>query len=307
MLDLESVYWASEDKEKLIKTFSGLGFQVTSSMRANYCQSIFFGPESIEIFSNKEKPELAGEKKQVDSGVVAIGFESDHIASDYRRIKNLANDIQKPYRGKGGSDNIPLWTGFNLPSNVAPAISGSVVMNSPQCFEKLAKEQLPVAHGNTCFGIEGVHLFCADPQDAANQWARVLSRNPAGLKWNELAKTSGKRFQVGHHFFDVLATKSGSQDGVFMLTLKVADLEKAKSMSLAAGAEVLPCENRDGFIISPNFTGGIALRMVRTYWKRYLPPITKNFPYGRRTDHFRPLGGANSTTLNEGFDDNWKY
>ena len=87
----------------------------------------------------------------------------------------------------------------------------------------------------------------------------------------------------------------------------MTDLELAQKICKKAGASVYPCQNRDGFIVSPTYAGGPAIRFIRAFWRRYLPLINENFPQGRRTDKFRPLGGANSTTLEEGFDDNWNY
>jgi hypothetical protein len=92
-----------------------------------------------------------------------------------------------------------------------------------------------------------------------------------------------------------------------MMTIKVTDIELARAQAKAAGAQIINCHNRDGFIVPSEFTGGPALRFIRSFWKRYYPVINDFFPEGRRPDKFRPLGGANSTTLQDDFRDNWKY
>jgi hypothetical protein len=321
MLQFESVFWVTKNKEALLKKFQTLGFNSGPSTRDPKSQAVYFGPEAIEIASSQDglvtlsDQDALASFTQKGDGIFGIGLYSDDIVSDYRRARDLGKDIEKPRRATDSQKDIPIWTGFNLPSEVTPSLRAWVVMNSKQVLEQQSRETLPVTHPNTCFGIEAVHMVCEDPEAYAISYGKLFQKQSARLQWNDLGKTQGKRFQTGFRFFDILMgvpgnpmmAATGNRDGVFMLTLRVADLEKAKEMAVAAGANVVPCNSRDGFIIPSEFTGGPSLRMVRTYWKRFLPVINDNYPYGRRTDEFRPLGGAYSSTLEDGFEDNWKY
>ncbi|CAM6005657.1 unnamed protein product [Sphagnum balticum] len=281
--------------------------------------AIPFGPEAIELFDGGESLSTLSDREGLDEflakgdGIFGIGLESDNIANDYKRLQTLAGKLEKPRKARDAAHDMPLWVGFSIPSLLTPLLKAWVVMNSPAVLEEQAKEQLPMTHPNTCFGLESVHLIGPDPEAAGMQWGRLVEKHIAGLQWNELGKSSGKRLQSGERFFDILTSKpellqaAQGRQGVFMLTLKVTDLELARLTAQKAGATPIPCTSRDGFIVPASFTGGPALRFVRAYWKRYLPVINSNFPLGRRKDKFRPLGGANTSTLIDGFEDNWKY
>jgi hypothetical protein len=322
MLRFESVFWATKNKSELIKKLSALGFSVGPSQRDPLTQCIYFGPETIEIFSQEDSLSTLNEVHGVEEflskgdGIFGIGLESNHITNDYRRIQKLAGTLGKPRQGKdiqGKTEAVPLWTGFTLPEKLTPLVKAWAVMNSNDVLRKQGRDILPATHTNSAFGIEAIHLTAQKGNEAALAWGSLVQKHVSGLKWNELEKSEGHRLQVGERFFDVidskpsLAQSAHSREGVFMLTIKVRDLEGMTEMAKKAGATPLPCSNRDGFLVASEFTGGPTLRFVRSAWKKYMPVLTENYPYGRRTDHFRPLGGADSTTLIAGFEDNWKY
>ena len=320
MLRFESVFWATQNKEQLAQKLAALGFKVQPSVRDPHSLAIYFGPETIEIFSKNEELTSLSDRSGLEGfmdhgeGIYGIGLESDNIADDYRRMMKKGQ-LEKPRRAKDAKDNIPLWTGFSIPSALTPLVRAWVVMNSPTALQAQAKDMCPHTHANTCFGLESIQLVSGNPEEDCAKWGELVERQSAGLQWNEMAKTSGRRLQSGERFFDVLknvpsspiAQAAGGRNGVFMLTLKVTDLEMAKAKCEAAGMKTTRCTSRDGFVVPSEYTGGPALRFVRAYWKRYLPVINATYPFGRRTDQFRPLGGAYSTTLEEGFADNWKY
>jgi len=303
-----------------VKKLESLGLSVTTSVRDGaHAKSVDFGSEAIEIFSENEKlntldhvDDLATFLKEGE-GIYGVALESDHIAQDYKRLTESKVPLQKPRVAKDQNQDIPLWTGFTLPVSTTPLTHGWVVMNSPGVLNAQAKQILPLAHPNTCFGIEAIHLISPDPQVVATQWGALVEKPVSGVQWNDIDVTSGKRIQIGDRFLDCLKETQGllkishGRRGPFMLTLKVVDLELARGLAQKAGANPKPCTSRDGFYIDSSFTGGCALRFVRTFWKRYLPMVSSNYPLGRRVDKFRPLGGANTSTLTDGFEDNWKY
>jgi len=193
-----------------------------------------------------------------------------------------------------------------VPQTLTPLLASWVVMNSPSVLHEQTKSVLPLTHPNTCFGIEGIHVQAHDPEPIATAMGHLVERPSSGIQWKDLVNTEGKRIQAGERFFD--AVKGQGREGVFMLTLKVTNIEELKVTCQKAGAKTTPCNNRDGFIVDGEFFGGgPAVRFVRNSWKRYFPTINDSFPSGRRTDLWRPLGGAYSTTLSDGFGDNWKY
>lgn len=320
MLRFESVFWATRNSIELQKKFTQLGFNVQTSIRDPHTKAVYFGPEAIEIFSGDQELATLKTLGEVDSfldqgdGIYGIGLESDNIVSDYKRLA-LNHTLEKPRKAIDTESKNSVWAGFSLPREATEFANAWIFMNAPQVLKGQAQQILPLKHPNTCFGVESIHIAVQDPDNASKKWAQILSKNPAGLNWNELAKTSGKRFQLGERFFDLLkpvpnsalSQAANNRDGVFMLTLKVVDLVAMKDYCLAAGLTVTPCQTRDGFVVPSSFLGGPALRFVRAFWKRYVPTINDFYPYGRRPDSFRPLGGANSTTLSDDFSDNWKY
>jgi hypothetical protein len=311
MLRFESVFWASKNTSELTKRLESLGLNCTPSSREPNVKAVDFGSEAIEIFPENEK--LATLEKHEGVGVIGAGLESDHISDDYKRLKSLNIALEKPRRAKDTDSDLPLWTGFSLPPSATPLTNAWIVMNSPTVLAVQSKSTLPLTHPNTCFGIEGLHLITSDPIAAATKWGSLMEKPVSGIQWNEISQTSGKRIQIGERFLDFLTEtpalldEASKHQGAFMLTLKVVDLELARALAQKAGANPKPCTSRDGFYIESNFTGSCALRFVRAYWKKYIPAINSNYPFGRRVDKFRPLGGADSSTLQDGFEDNWKY
>jgi hypothetical protein len=320
MLRFESVFWAANDRAQLSKRLETLGFEISASVRDSHTSAIYFGPEAIEIFSKNDTLSTLADQKGLKEfasqgeGIFGLGLESDDIADDYRKLSTVGQ-LDKPRLAKEADKGIPLWTGFSLPQTMTPTLRAWVVMNSPQVLHQQAKDVLPVQHPNTCFGIEAVHMVSQAPESAAESWGKIMARQSAGLHWNELARTTGRRIQAGDQFLDFitvqpstsLAQATHDREGVFMLTLRVTDLELAKNLMKAQGVKPLPCANRDGFIVSGEYTGGPALRFVRSYWKRYLPLINDTYPFGRRTDYWRPLGGAYSSTLEQGYVDDYNH
>ncbi|MDZ4678703.1 MAG: hypothetical protein SGI74_14490 [Oligoflexia bacterium] len=319
MLQFESVFWGTKNSLQLIKKLKALGFSTLPSTRDPGAQSIYFGPESIEIFDSQQTLLTLGDQQQLNEhlksgdAIIGLGLESDNIARDYHRLKTVY-PLEKLRSAKDTQKNVPLWYGFTVPDTTL-GLNTWVLMNSPQVLQQQASEMLPLKHPNTCFGIEGIHILIKDFESASAKWSQVLEKQNSGIQWAELGKTHGKRLQAGDRFLDLLektndtdlTRAANGREGVAMLTLKVADLEQAKALALASGASVINCNNRDGFIIPSEFTGGPALRIIRAFWKRYLPVLNDFFPQGRRPDKFRPLGGVNTTTLTDDFSDNWKY
>jgi hypothetical protein len=316
MLKFESVFWASKDPSTLIKKLSALGFTMQASKRDSHCQSVYFGPESIEVFGAADSLVL-GDTSSVSSflgqgdGVYGIGLESRHIGEDYHRLKKNMK-LGEPRAAKDENSGIPLWYGFSLPD--ISGLKAWVVTNSPKELQWQGQETLPLRHPNSCFGIEGIHFVSRNPKEAIHSVAKIVDRQDAGFQFNEFVKADGHRVQAGDRFMDAIHLNNDAvgemtrgQERIYMVTLRVADLELAKSMAIKAGAKVIPCQTRDGFIISHEFTGGPAIRLVRHFWKRYLPEVSEFYPLGRRTDKFRPLGGANSTSLKKGFEDDWSF
>jgi hypothetical protein len=304
MLRFESVFWASKDSENLKKRLSAIGFLVSPSRINPEKNNLFFGPESIELVSADEK-----------EGITGIGLATSDIAHDFERVKKMNSKVGKPERAKTTTSHVPDWFAFDLPSELTPNLNARAVMQSNQFLELQTRETLPALHSNTCFGIEAVHFLSVLPETLIKKWSDLLEKSVAKLQWSEMSSAAAWRLQTNERFFDVvtlekdskLSKASREQEGIFMITLKVTDLELAKEICKKAGAQVLNCQNRDGFIVPTEFTGGPALRFARAFWKSYLPEVTSNYPDGRRTDAFRPLGGANTSTLQTGFQDDWSY
>jgi hypothetical protein len=306
MLRFESVTWATQNSKSLKSKLESLGFLVNSSRREDLSENIFFGPDAIEIVP---------ENDAAREGVITIGLETDHIAQDYEKIKKRCPDVEKPRRSNNSIEGTPNWYGFNVPESLTSDASAWAVMNSNNVLKSQTNEILPLKHPNSSFGIEALHLVSKNSLESMKKWSQIFEKPFSHLKWNEIVKTDALRLQTNERFFDVLnldeksllSAGSGFRTGVFMLTIKVSDLELAKGICSAAGAKITECHNRDGFIVPHEFTGGPALRFVRTFWKRYLPKISENFPEGRRADKFRPLGGAHTSTLRSGFTDDWSH
>ena len=308
MLRFESIFWGTNNRDGLVQKLKSLGFDVKPSRRDPQSQSVFFGPEAMELVSINDKLVTLVDQGPRE-GVFAVGLESADIVSDYHRLQKLSDKaVGTPHGAKDATENIPLWFGFGLSPALTPGLLGWVVANSPAVLKRMSKETLPASHPNTCFGIEGIHLYCENPDTEGASWAKIAAKFSSGLQWSEGQKTQGRRLQTGDRFFDLLKLPgSGFKPGVFMVTIRVTDLEFAKEICTKAGANVEPCRSRDGFIVPGSFTGGPALRFVRSAWKAYLPAVSENFPKGRRRDQFRPLGGADTSTLTTGFKDDWTY
>ncbi|MCC6277016.1 MAG: hypothetical protein IT289_03760 [Oligoflexia bacterium] len=317
MLRFESIFWASSNPTNLKSRLESLGFEFGPSRRDPLSEAVYFGPESLEILSSKEQKILGGEINPSQQplngdGILGLTLESDHIGEDYQRLKELS--ITGTPRSAQSSDlSVPLWYGFGL-NQFVEGLSAWVVQNSPKELARLAQENLPNQHPNSCFGIEGIHLAHSSPQEAIKKVAKIIDRVDSGYTHHELVKTQGRRVQSGDRYIDAIALNheliseiTKNHAGIYMLTLRVVDLEKAKDMAVKAGAKITPCHNRDGFIVPSGFTGGPALRFVRHFWKRYLPTVPEYYPKGRRSDVFRPLGGAYSSSLTKGFEDDWSF
>lgn len=315
MLRFESVFWASQNKKGVAEKLKVLGFNVEPSAREPHALSVDFGPESLELSSPDEKLVTLHTDSGLPEGIWGLGLESDDLAMDYKRLLAQHKNLEKLRRAKDTEKEEPLWFGFNVPPDATPGLRAWVFMNSPFLVNQQALQILPHVHPNTCFGVESVALLVNNPEAFMSKWSEVTEKKAAGLHWNEMGKTTGCRIQAGNKFLDALqlspklplSAATGGREGVAMLTLKVTDLEAAKHNCQSAGAKVSSCTSRDGFIVDSSFTGGPALRFVRSFWVRYLPPNNKNFPFNRREDQFRPLGGSYTSTLESGFEDNWKY
>lgn len=285
MLRLGSLVWSAQDVQQLTSKFEKLGFDISSSPRHPENQCVYFGPDAIEL------------ENQGKDGIVELQFDSDDIAQDYKAIQQKGVKLDKPQVAM--NNNTPLWFGFDLPQEHTTEFKGSVVMDSPEAVVEQSKAILPLKHPNTCFGVESITVASAHPAEFAKSWSALTSRPCSQIAWNEMVKATGYRVLAGSKFIDCLQVQQTQP--VFMLTLKVTDLELAKEMCVKAGAKVVPCATRDGFIVP----GHPHIRFVRYAWTRYLPPTQKDFPFYRREDHFRPLGGAYTSTLTKGFEDSW--
>lgn len=289
MLKLNSLFWSHSDIASLSQKFQKLGFNISQSRRYPENQSIFFGPESIELSNDG------------DEGINKFEFASDDVANDYKLFLSEKVKLEKPKMAHPPGEKTPVWFGFNLPSDLTPFKSW-VVMDSPDVLKKKEAEILPLKHPNTVFGYESVTCATPNPQEFAEKWGKALKKPVSKLTWNEIHQAEGARVVAGEKFIDAI-TVDGMSEGIFMLTFKVVDLELCKDLCIKAGAKILNCKSRDGFIVpgTPN------IRFVRSFWRQYLPLTKLNFPFYRREDDFRSLGGVYTSTLEDGFQDNWKY
>lgn len=314
MRRFESVFWAVQEKSVLEKKLKALGFSFSPSRQESESTSeIFFGPDRITLVSQAQDTQTFKpgndflEYLKVGGGIYGLGIETDQIAHDYGHLKVISPDLEKPHKSGRSKENVPNWFSFSVPQELTPKLRTSILMNSNVVLNELTKETLPLTHENTCFGIEGVHVLSESPEEHAKKWALIFDQPISQLQWNEGKKAEGWRLQIGGKSIDFIKTEDLAHAGPFMLTLNVTDIERAKAICEKAGARLLKCQTRDGFIVPSDFTSGPALRFTRSFWKRYLPEVSKNFPEGRRTDQFRPLGGTNTTTLEAGFQDDWSY
>ena len=228
MLRFESVFWATQNRELLLEKLENLGFNISESRRDPAAKSIAFGPEAIEVYEPQDEISTLTDQSDLKSflkvgeGIFGIGLESDHITLDYQRFHKMTAQLEKPRKAKDAKKDVPLWLGFNLPSDIAPALKAWVVMNSPEILQEQAHTELPMIHPNTCFGIEAVHLFVKNPEEVGEKWSAIVEKPLSGLQWNEMGKTHGKRLQAGNRFFDILAlnpelsSQKAEREGVSM-------------------------------------------------------------------------------------------
>lgn len=306
MLRFESVFWASKDPAKTADLLTKLGLSSAPSLRDDGAKTFYFGPDAIRVVGLDTKLNTLTRPPKAE-GIYGLALESDDIKEDYALLQDRFKGLDKPSQAVTAKDKTPVWSGVNLPHGSTPGLATWAFANAPNRLENQAAVKLPKTHPNTCFGIESIQLLSNTPDTVIEGWQKALNIQPSGLKWNEVFESHGFRFQAGDRFLDIIAPSLGFEEGVFMLSLRVVDLEYAKDIAQKAGAETQSCRSRDGFIVPSSFTGGPALRFLRSYWKPYHPPVVSNYPNGRRTDEFRPLGGAHSTTLVEDFTPNWNW
>jgi hypothetical protein len=305
MLKLESVFWSTSNITSLTDRLAKLGFNITASTNEPGGKEIYFGPEAIELVASGA-PSAVFESTASHNGINAVALESELLATDFERLQKQFGGLDKFKKASDTASGEPLWYGVPLPETITPALRSWLVMHSPSAMERYQLlGNLPLQHPNTCWGIEGIHLISNNPEGSAAKWGSVVDMPVEGLQWNEMGRSQGKRIRPGDKFLDFVQPASGSpftqitkgQEGVFMLTLKVSDLEAYKATLKNQGITVLPCNTRDGFIVPPAEAGAPALRFVRTAWKKYDPVPVK----GRRLDHFRALGGVYVSSLEEGY------
>jgi len=306
MLKLESLFWTTTNMNSLEARLIKLGFKITPSTREPNGQEIFFGPEGIELLPSGSRSVLFENSHPQADAIYAVALESERLAVDYERLQKLFGGIEKFKKATHTANGEPLWYGCPLPETITPALRGWLVMHSPRIIERyLSIGDLPQQHPNTCWGIEGIHILTSNPEGLATKWSSVIEMPVEGLHWNEMGRSEGKRIRAGDKFLDFVSPGNHTEfsklasheNAVFMITLKIADLEGYKTYLQKKNMPLTACNTRDGFIVLPSETGGPAIRFVRASWKKFDPVPIK----GRRYDHFRSLGGAYVSTLEEGF------
>lgn len=295
MLKLNSLFWATNNVSGLCDKLQKIGFEVTDSHRYPENKAVYFGPDSFEIMKASEK---------TGQGIIGLEFESDDISNEYKAYQKTQTGLNKPMIAK--NETGVAWYGFYLPENATPGFETWVVMTEPSEMKKFDNQMLPLKHQNSAFGFEAVSFSTDKSDEVAKKWGKTLLKPTSGIAWSEIKKTSGHRVLAGDKFIDAVDF-GANHNGAFMLTVRVVDLELAKETCIKAGVKILDCSSRDGFIIEPSYFDGLYVRFVRHYWKRYLPLVKSNFPYYRREDKFRPLGGAYTSTLETGFEDDWTF
>ncbi len=303
MLKFNSVFWSSANIKKVASVFEKLGFDVSPSARYPQNLSVSFGNESIELVPSESGPT----SNQIgiipdQEGITGIELESDDIANDYKDYRKAKVDLEKPRSGSNHAEGAPLWYGFHLPDSMTPDLKAWIVMGSADYYKSLENKILPLKHPNTCFGIEALAVNSTLPDEFTTKWSSATGRPKSKFIWNEAGhKTEAGRLMLGGKFLDAV-------NGARMLTLKVTDLEFCKELCLKAGFKIQPCHSRDGFLVDMGSEGaGLTLRFVRTAWTKYIPPTRADIPFYRREDKFRPLGGADTSTLTAiGFEPHWE-
>ncbi|MBK9293953.1 MAG: hypothetical protein IPM57_05835 [Oligoflexia bacterium] len=295
MLKLNSLFWATNNVSELCSKLEKVGFNITDSHRYPKNKAVYFGPDSFEIMQASEK---------TGQGIIGLEFESDDIANEYKAFEKKFSHLNKPMIAE--TEKGVAWYGFYLTSEATPGFESWIVMTSPDEMKRFDNEILPRKHSNSAFGFEAVSFSTNKVEEVSKKWALTLSKSQSKLSWNEIKDAQAYRVLVGDKFIDAVEFDQ-ARNGAFMLTVRTVDLELAKSICLKNNIKISPCDNRDGFIIAPSYFDGLYVRIIRHNWKRYLPLVKSNFPYYRREDKFRPLGGAYTSTLEQGFKDDWSY
>lgn len=293
MLKLNGIHFKSPGHKALAEKFGHLGFTVATSTLYPERLAVSFGSESI-FFS--------ATSSGLDS--TQLEFESDDLVSDYNKIIKLGLKVQKP---KAAHNDEPLWYGFDFSFGHDAGATAWASMLSPESYAALKLKTLPLKHGNTCFGFEGLALNLGNPQSFSADLAKSIGRPCSELNWSEIVNIKAHRVLSGNKFVDVF-NSSTLQSGAFMLTLLVTDLEDLKTKFLKSGLRILKCRSRDGFITQLSgdaSTSSLYLRFVRAAWKKAVLPVRADIPFYRYADSHRPLGGTYTSTLEGGFTDSW--
>lgn len=301
MLKLGCLYWSTADKKKLLDLFSQLNFEISPSPRETG-SCVFFGPSTIELVDRTESLLGAGGLTSQNQGLVGVGFESEDVVSEYKRMKEHI-DLPQPKKAVALDDVKLQWAGYEIPPSATAPVSSWVYMNSNDLMSHWKSLVLPRKHGNGIFGFESLALFVEDVNETVTRFESVMGRKASGIKVQDPDKMEGHRFLAGEGFLDFF--KGQPQRKGSILTLKSVDLEVSKAIFKKAGLTPVPCKARDGFSVAA--FDNVTIKVVRAAWKRFLPQVSDYFPYSRKMDSFRALGGANSTTLRQGFEAHWNY